>query len=115
MIKVSVLYPNPEDCRFDFDYYCRHHLDLVRTRLGDACHGIAVDQVVGGEPGPRPAFVAVCHLYFESVAAFEAAFAPHEADIMSDIPNYTNVSPIVLVSEVRVNATRSQTGELRHH
>src|SRR5690348_17538722 len=56
MIKVSVLYPNANDCRFDFDYYCKSHMPMVRDRLGGACHGIAVDKgIAGGAPGTRPA------------------------------------------------------------
>lgn len=115
MIKVSVLYPNPENCRFDFDYYCQSHMPMVRDRLGAACRGIAVDKGLAGEGGARPAFVAAAHLYFESVDAFAAAFGPHEGEIMADIPNYTNVEPSVLISEVLINATRSQTGELHLH
>jgi uncharacterized protein (TIGR02118 family) len=42
------------------------------------------------------------HLYFESVAEFQAAFAPHAAAIMADIPNYTNIQPVIQVSEVKM-------------
>ena len=42
------------------------------------------------------------HLYFESVPAFEAAFTPHAAAIMADIVNYTNVRPVIQISEVKM-------------
>jgi uncharacterized protein (TIGR02118 family) len=116
MIKVSVFYPNPENCRFDFDYYCRSHIPMVRDRLGRACAGIAVDKGIGGEaPGSRPPYVAAAHLFFESVDAFQAAFGPNAKEIMGDIPNYTNVEPIVHLNEVLINAARGQTGELHLH
>lgn len=115
MIKVSVLYPHRPDAKFDFDYYCRRHIPMVRDRLGEACHGIAVDKGLAGEAGAPPAQVAMAHLYFESVAAFQKAFAPHDAEISGDVPNYTNIEPVLVISEVLINATRSQTGELRLH
>lgn len=115
MIKVSVLYPNPESCRFDFEYYCKSHMPMVKDRLGLACHGIAIDQVIAGEPGARPPYVAAAHLFFDSVNTFQAAFDPHAQEILADIPNYTNVQPTIMVSEVLINATRSQTGELHLH
>lgn len=116
MIKVSVFYPNPDNCKFDFDYYCKSHIPMVRDRLGDACQGIAIDKgETGGEPGARPPFVAMAHFFFESAEVSQAAFGPHEDEIMGDIPNYTNVQPIIQLSDVLINATRKQTGELHLH
>ena len=43
----------------------------------------------------------MCHLYFDSVPAFQAAFGPHSERIMADIPNYTDAQPIIQISEVR--------------
>jgi hypothetical protein len=34
------------------------------------------------------------------VPAFQQAFAPHVAEIMGDIPNYTNTTPVLQISEV---------------
>jgi hypothetical protein len=34
------------------------------------------------------------------VDAFQKAFGPHAGEILGDIPNYTNIKPIVQVSEV---------------
>lgn len=115
MIKVSVLYPNPEDCRFDFDYYCKSHMPMVKDRLGSACQGIAVDKPLAGEAGMRPPYVAAAHLFFKSAEAFQAAFEPHAEEILADIPNYTNLQPTLMISEVLINATRSQTGDLHLH
>jgi uncharacterized protein (TIGR02118 family) len=42
------------------------------------------------------------HLYFDSIDAFQAAFAPRAQSILADIPNYTNTQPTIQVSEVRL-------------
>ena len=73
MIKVSVFYPNSENAKFDLDYYCNKHMPMVRDLLGDTCMGLGVDHgLAGGTPGARPAYAAIGHLFFETVAAFQA-------------------------------------------
>ena len=103
VIKVSVLYPNSDDCKFDMTYYCDTHIPMVKELCGDACKGVAVEQGLGGaEPGSPAVYVAMGHLLFDSVGEFQAAFAPHAASIMGDIPNYTNSTPTIQISEVKL-------------
>jgi uncharacterized protein (TIGR02118 family) len=102
MIKVSVLYPNGDDARFDMAYYLDSHMPMVRDKLGPILKGSSVDQgLAGGAPGVKPMFVAAAHLLFETVADFESSFGPHTGEIMSDVPNYTNIEPVVLISEIK--------------
>lgn len=102
MIKVSVLYPNRPGVRFDLDYYCATHLPLVRQCLGEACLAVEVDQGLASDrPGSVAPFVAMGHLLFASVEAFQAAFAPHAERIMGDLPNFTDAVPLVQISAVR--------------
>lgn len=103
MIKVSVMYANTPGVRFDHAYYRDRHMPLVKARMGDACKHYTVDKgIAGGVPGAPAIYVAMCHIYCDSVAAFQAAFGPHAAEIMADIPNYTDVAPVVQISEVVV-------------
>jgi len=103
MIKVSVLYPNNEGSKFDMDYYCNNHIPMVKEKLGTSLKGVAVDQGVGGaEPGSRATYIAMSHLLFDSVEAFQSAFGPHAEAIMGDIPNYTDTQPTVQISEVKM-------------
>jgi uncharacterized protein (TIGR02118 family) len=103
MIKVSVFYPAGENKKFDMDYYCKSHMPMVQEKLGAACKSMAVEQGLGGvAPGAPPTYSAMGHLYFDSVAEFQAAFGPHTETIMADIPNYTNIQPVIQVSEVKM-------------
>ncbi len=103
LIKVSVLYPNAAGCRFDMNYYLDQHMPMVQQKLGPACKRMAVEEgIAGGAPGAPATFVAMCHLYFDSIDAFQSAFAPHAQEIMADIPNYTNTQPTIQISEVRM-------------
>ena len=103
MIKVSVLYPNTDTTSFDMNYYCNSHMPMVKDKLGAACTKIAVAGGLGGAaPESPPVYVAMGHLYFDTVDDFQSAFAPHAEAIMGDIPNYTNVEPIIQVSEIHI-------------
>ena len=103
MIKVSVFYPKSADAKFDMEYYCDKHMPMVEERFGPRCKGVAVDEGLnGGAAGSEPAYIAVGHLLFDSIDDFQEAFQPHSAEIMGDIPNYTNVSPVIQVSQVRM-------------
>jgi uncharacterized protein (TIGR02118 family) len=103
MIKVTVFYPNEEGKNFDMDYYCTKHIPMVKEKCGSACKGATIDQGLGGpEPGSPATYVAMGHLLFESVEEFQNAFAPHAETIMADIPNYTEIQPLIQISEVKV-------------
>ena len=69
----------------------------VVTNNFDAEQGLA-----GGTPGSPPSFVAMAHFTFESVEAFQAAFAAHAAEIMADISNYTSIEPIIQISDIKL-------------
>ena len=103
MVRVSVMYPNHEGTKFDMTYYINRHIPMVRQLLGSALRGVSVEQGISGEgPGSPASYVAMGHLLFDSVEAFQTSFGPHAQAIMEDIPNYTNSGPIVEISEVKL-------------
>ena len=103
MIKVSVLYPNGPDISFNHDYYRDSHMPMVKQLTGEPCRGFAIEKgLAGGAPGESAAYIAMGHLFFDSVEAFQGAFGPHAKQILGDIPNYTNAKPVIQISEVVV-------------
>ena len=42
------------------------------------------------------------HLFCDSVEAFQVGFGPHAGEIMGDIPNYTDIAPVIQISEIVV-------------
>jgi uncharacterized protein (TIGR02118 family) len=78
-------------------------MPLVKARLGDACKFYTVDRGrAGGGPGVPATYTAMCHFFCDSVEAFQAGFDPHAKEILGDIPNYTDLEPIIQISEVLV-------------
>lgn len=101
MINVSVMYPSGEGKTFDMDYYLSTHFALVREVFGDALKNIRVDRGLSGPfPGSTPPYLVLCHLTFDSVESFAAIMMPNAARIMEDLPNFTNASPTIQISEV---------------
>ena len=102
MIRVSVFYPNSQGSRFDMQYYASKHMPMVQQKLGAALKRMEIDQgIAGGAPNSPPPYSAACHLFFDSVEAFQTAFGPHANTILADIPNYTNTQPTIQISEVK--------------
>jgi uncharacterized protein (TIGR02118 family) len=101
MIAVSVLYPNRPDTEFDIRYYLQQHIPMVRGLFASALKGVTVRRGVSGDRtgSPIPYFV-ICDLFFDSIDDYRASFNSHAAQIMQDVPRYTNSAPIVQVSDV---------------
>ena len=103
MIKVSVMYPNTPGAKFNHDYYRDKHMPMVKAKLGAALKSYTVDKgLAGGAPGAPATYVAMCHLFCDSVETFQAGFGPHAKAIMADVPNYTDIAPVMQISEVVV-------------
>ena len=102
MFKVSVYYPNDSGKKFDMDYFVQSHFPMVHRLLDP--EGLIRTEIDKGisdaDPTAAPRNIAVGNLYFESVEKVHAAFMNHGKEIMGDIPNYTDIQPQVLISEV---------------
>jgi len=103
MIKVTVLYLNKPGARFDHAYYRDKHMPLIRARMGKHCKSYTIDRGIAGRaPGAPAPYVAMSHIYCDSVESFQAGFGPHVEEFLADIPNYTDLTPEVQISEVVV-------------
>lgn len=103
MIRVNVMYPYAEGARFDHAYYRDVHMPMVKGMLGKACAYYTVDKGLSSRAaGSPPPFVAMCAFICESFEAYEAAMKDNRAKVAADIANYTDIAPIVQVSEIVV-------------
>jgi uncharacterized protein (TIGR02118 family) len=93
MIRMSVLYPNTEGHVFDHEYYRTQHVPLaLRT------WGLEQAEIDKGVDGP---YVAAVHFRFDSLEAMAAALAAEgSAQVTADVANYTNIAPVVQISEI---------------
>lgn len=106
MIKISILYPNNKGARFDMRYYVDTHMPLSIELLSahSGFGGVSVERGLGGAiPGTDAAYVAMCHFLFNSAEDFMAAFTPHAAVLQGDMPNYTDIEPVIQINEVLIS------------
>jgi uncharacterized protein (TIGR02118 family) len=106
MIKISILYPNREGGRFDLKHYTETHMprsiELLSAHPG--FRGVSVEHGLGGAaPGIAAAYVAMCHFSFDTREDFLAAFMPHAAELQGDMPNYTDIEPVIQVNEILIS------------
>ena len=101
MIKVTILYPNADGKKFDMDYYLNKHIPMVKTLFAGALKLTAIDKgIAGGAPGSQAPFVVICYFYFDNISAFQNAMKVNGSKIQGDIPNYTDIQPVIQISEV---------------
>jgi uncharacterized protein (TIGR02118 family) len=101
MMRFMILYPNEPGKKFDMKYYIEKHIPLVKSLLGT--YGLVrteVDKGIAGFGGAPAPFVCVGILYFESLEGLAKGFEARAADLMADIPNYTDTSPQIQISEI---------------
>ena len=79
------------------------HMPMVQQKCGDALKSMTIDQgISGGMSGKPAANVAVGTLTFDSLESFQSAMGPHMGEIMGDIPNYTDITPVLEISEIKL-------------
>lgn len=98
--RLTVTYPNEANGKFDFNYYRDSHMPMVRARLGPNVTRTEIGKGVAAGDGGKAGFICVGQVWFNSLTEFQAALKKNGAEIMGDIPNYTNIKPNVQVEEL---------------
>ena len=101
MIRVTVMYPNQAGNTFDMEYYCKTHMPMAQRLLGATAVSAELG-IGGGSPGSAAPYIAIAHLLFESLEGFQKAFMTNGQQLIADIPNYTNATPVFQISEVKL-------------
>lgn len=101
LIKISVMYPFAEGKTFNMEYYEAKHMPMVAGYLGENLVKYTIEKgVASGIPNQPLPYMAIGIFYVKSLSEYQAAIAPNRDAIRADFPNYTNVAPVILVSEV---------------
>ncbi len=97
---ITVLYPNSDGVRFDFDYYERSHATLIMRLYGRGIAKYELRKGMSGPDGGKPAYVATVNFWVGDQKLFDEAQARHTATLVADVPNFTNVQPTIQFDEV---------------
>jgi uncharacterized protein (TIGR02118 family) len=100
MIIVSVLYPKSPSSHFDHEYYTRNHIPLVQSLWSSlGLERIDLMRGVAALDGSPPAYELIGNLTFLSPGHLQDALA-QGATVLADIPNFTNIQPIIQTNQV---------------
>jgi uncharacterized protein (TIGR02118 family) len=67
------------------------------SRVG--LEGVSLTRGTGTLDGTVPPFEVIGHLAFASAQQMQGALAAHGPEIIGDIPNFTNVQPLIQIDE----------------
>jgi uncharacterized protein (TIGR02118 family) len=98
MIRVAVLYPRTTGKKFDLEYYKNHHMQLVKQKLTPL--KIEIDLGVPNSRSKDSPYIAIGYMTFESVDEMVARYGAAAKELLADIPNYTDIEPLMQISEV---------------
>ena len=102
LFKVAVLYANGEGKTFDMDYYEKKHMPMVAGFLGNNLKFYEIDKGIAGRtPNDKPPYLAIGYFYVRNVADYNTAIGQNREAVVGDFKNYTNIQPVVQISEVR--------------
>jgi uncharacterized protein (TIGR02118 family) len=101
LIKITVMYPYAEGKTFNMEYYKTKHMPMVAGFLGSNLIKYTIEKgLASGIPNQPLPFMAIGTFYVKSLSDYQAAIGPNRDAIQADFPNYTNITPVILVSEV---------------
>ncbi|MBX2916383.1 MAG: EthD family reductase [Cyclobacteriaceae bacterium] len=101
LIKVSIMYPYAEGNTFNMDYYEKTHMPMVAKFIGSNLVKYTIEKVTAsGIPNQPLPYMAIGTFYVKSLNDYLAAIAPNRDAIRADFANYTNASPVIIISEV---------------
>lgn len=99
MVRVTGFYKWKAGAHFDHDYYRTTHMPLARellTLLG--LLRLESDQFLAGPELRDGDIIAATHAYFENAATAQAALAATGQDLLKSVPNYSTLTPELVMS-----------------
>jgi len=102
LYKVTIFYANGEGKTFDMDYYEKKHMPMVAGFIGKNLKSYEIDKGISGRtPADKPLYLAIGYFYVKDLAEYNKAIAANREAVVNDFKNYTNIQPVIQISEVK--------------
>ncbi|WP_338465647.1 EthD family reductase [Novosphingobium sp. ZN18A2] len=93
MASIVVSYPRSGGTKFDADYYAKTHVPLAQKTWEP--HGLTGAEILFPADDSQP-YAAMVILRFADQASIDKAMgSPGTADVMGDVPRFTDIQPNV--------------------
>lgn len=101
MVVVSVIYPATPNARFDMQYYREKHVPMVGERWTSmGLREVKILRGVGAPGGGDATYAVIALLTFESAEALQQAMEKHGKEVVGDVANFTDITPLIQVNEI---------------
>ena len=101
MLKVTVLYGQPQDPAAFDKYYSEKHTPLVLKMPG--LKGFTKGKSTTTDPNEKSPYYLIANLYLDSIEAFQVTMgSPEGQAAVADIPNFASGGVTILLSEEQV-------------
>ncbi|KAI9657140.1 MAG: hypothetical protein M1821_003306 [Bathelium mastoideum] len=96
---ITVLYP--AGVTFNMDYYVKSHMPMVHNNLKSyGLNGYRVTKNVGTASGAESPYAVTCALHLDDLEQFQKGMEVHGAEILGDVPNFSDKEPTLIIGEV---------------
>jgi len=98
---INILYPAKDNDAFDFDFYLRRHVPLIKDILGASLHRLEVRKGTSAQDGTAaPTYTCVISIWIADWPAYEKAIAARAPELIAEVPLFTKVMPMIQIDEV---------------
>ena len=99
---LTVLYPHDRADRFDYEYYRDHHMtSLIKLFGHEAISRMEIRKSLPSPDGRNPPLYAcTANIYVADEQIFAAAADQNHQRVVDDIPRFTSVAPLSVMTEV---------------
>ena len=99
---LTVLYSHDPADRFDYEYYRDHHMtSLIKLFGHEAIDRMEIRKSLPSADGRNsPLYACTANIYVAESQAFAAAAGTNHQRVVDDIPRFTSVTPISVMTEV---------------
>src|SRR5215510_7252744 len=97
---ITILYPAKDNDAFDFEFYLRRHVPLIKDILGDRMHRLEVRKGASAQGGGAPTYICVISIWIADWPAYEKVIAARASELIAEVPLFTKVMPLIQIDEV---------------
>ena len=98
---INILYPAKDNDGFDFEFYIKRHVPLIKDILGSSLHRIEVRKGASAQDGSSaPNYTCVISIWIADWPAYEKAIAARASELIAEVPLFTKVMPQMQIDEV---------------
>lgn len=99
---ITVVFPNDLDANYNIEYYISSHMPLIERHWKKfGVKSWSVTKFTPGLDGNQPLYAFGSTVYWDNNARIKEAFeSPETAEIMGDVPNFSNKQPIFLLGRI---------------